>query len=186
MATNPAHWPRNIMTYDQFIAWDDRRIRRLKRERKRGPRPRKPKAVRPPTVLPIVRVVRAADGALLQAFYRRGTREVPIIQAPPPLQVEGRKPRVKNGYGYQSSTTRLAWRRGDPCAYCGDRSNTWDHITSRKRGGDHGEENLIRSCHSCNHEKSSRTLLMFLAVRAQRKAAGTWRKLPPSRLSKRP
>ena len=90
----------------------------------------------------------------------------------------------KKGHGIKPGYARASWMRADPCAYCGGVADTFDHLEPRKWGGDHSEGNLARACHSCNHEKSSRSLLMFLAIRAQRKAAGTWRRLPPLRLRK--
>lgn len=72
-----------------------------------------------------------------------------------------------------------AWMDSDPCAYCGEPGDTYDHITPRKRGGGHDEGNLARACSSCNYEKSSRELLMFLTLRAQKKQDGTWTKRAP-------
>jgi 5-methylcytosine-specific restriction endonuclease McrA len=94
------------------------------------------------------------------------------------------KMRHRSGQGFVSAKARLAWMRGDPCAYCGAPADTWDHLNPRKRGGNNSDNNMARACHSCNHEKTSRTLLMFLVIRAHRKAAGTWKRLPGLRLNR--
>lgn len=92
-----------------------------------------------------------------------------------------RRPQRKaRGEGRCSGYARAAWMLGDPCAYCGGRADTFDHIEPQKRDGSHAEDNLARSCFSCNAEKSSRPLIRFLTIRAYRKALGTWkpRKVP--------
>lgn len=53
----------------------------------------------------------------------------------------------------------------DPCSYCGQISDSIDHIDPVSRGGDNLFTNLTGACLSCNQTKSSRTLLYFLAVR---------------------
>lgn len=103
--------------------------------------------------------------------YRRGF--------PMPTEYKGpaapaKKRRKARGRGYESAKVRLVWMLSDPCAYCGEAADTWDHIVPRKAGGDHGDDNLCRVCFPCNAEKTSRALLMFLTLRAQRKADGTW------------
>lgn len=92
-----------------------------------------------------------------------------------------RRRRRSNGSGYGPGRVAAVFMAGDPCAYCAEPADEWDHIEPRKRGGDH-VGNIVRACHSCNHEKSSRPLLLFLALRARRRAAGTYRRLPASRL----
>ena len=100
-------------------------------------------------------------------------RDVRRESAPP------KRVRRTSGAGYNAAKVRLTWMLADPCAYCGEKADTWDHITPRKRGGDHSDDNLCRVCFPCNAEKTSRELLMFLTLRAQRKAAGTWVKRDP-------
>lgn len=90
------------------------------------------------------------------------------------------KPR--EGWGWKRKEAR--WMDNDPCVYCGGPADSYDHLEPRKRGGTHDVDNLARVCHSCNHEKSSRTLLMFLALRAKRKAEGTYKRLPSLRLKR--
>lgn len=90
--------------------------------------------------------------------------------------VPPRKRRAPKGTNFQNAKIRLAWMRSDPCAYCGEQSESWDHIEPRKRGGNNADDNFVRSCLSCNIEKTSRTLLMFLAVRAKKKRDGKWNK----------
>lgn len=94
---------------------------------------------------------------------------------PDPPESEPERKRYQSGEGYVAAQKRLTWMLGDPCAYCGGPADTWDHITPRKRGGGHSDDNLCRVCFPCNSEKSSRTLLTFLAIRAKRKAAGAWK-----------
>lgn len=80
---------------------------------------------------------------------------------------------------FSGARKSVAWMDSDPCAYCGETGDTYDHITPRKRGGGHDDGNLVRACSSCNYEKSSRELLMFLTLRAQKKQDGTWTKRAP-------
>lgn len=60
----------------------------------------------------------------------------------------------------------MAYRAGDPCAYCGFPSEHWDHMESRHRGGPNHPDNLIRACRSCNVSKRTRSPLQYLAARA--------------------
>ena len=105
--------------------------------------------------------------------------EVFVEDVPEVATFPAKKRRAKKGAGYNAAKVRLAWMRADQCAYCGEKADTWDHITPRKRGGDHSDDNLCRVCFPCNAEKTSRELLMFLTLRARRKAAGTWVKRDP-------
>ena len=45
------------------------------------------------------------------------------------------------------------------CQYCNTRSSelTLDHVTPRRRGGNHAWENLVSACRACNHRKAGRT-----------------------------
>lgn len=115
-----------------------------------------------------------------QARNRPIPVDLPTALTTPPAQ--GKRPRAKRGDGWTTRRAMARWMDADPCAYCGGPADEYDHIEPRKRGGGNGEENLVHACHSCNHEKSSRPLLLFLAIRAQRKADGTWRRLPDRNL----
>lgn len=55
--------------------------------------------------------------------------------------------------------------RSDPCAYCGDRSTTVDHIRPRSAGGRDHWTNLTGSCRPCNEQKANVPLVWFLRVR---------------------
>jgi hypothetical protein len=63
-------------------------------------------------------------------------------------------------YGLAASWASVLLK--DPCAYCGARSATFDHITARALGGDDAEQNLIGACGGCNSSKGARSLLQFL------------------------
>jgi 5-methylcytosine-specific restriction endonuclease McrA len=67
--------------------------------------------------------------------------------------------------------TPIAIDRGfmklDPCAYCGGQGSTFDHIDPRSRGGSPGADNLTRACALCNKDKSSHTLIIWLACRLE-------------------
>lgn len=117
-----------------------------------------------------------------------GPKEPTVVQSVSPVAVPvgmavapAKTKRAKRGEGYMPGQRQAQWMRRDPCVYCGGPSDSWDHIEPRKRGGKH-IDNLARVCHSCNHEKSSRPLLTFLAIRAQRKAVGTWKRMPGLKL----
>lgn len=75
--------------------------------------------------------------------------------------------------------SELAWRVNDPCAYCGNPSNAWDHIDALFTGGRHEVSNLTRACQPCNSAKRTASPLIFLAKRAivlkQRNALGSLR-----------
>lgn len=55
--------------------------------------------------------------------------------------------------------------RGDPCAYCGDRAGTVDHIVAAARGGDGEWHNFTAACQHCNGGKSAKPLLTYLLER---------------------
>lgn len=50
----------------------------------------------------------------------------------------------------------------DPCAYCGDKAGTIDHIEPVVRGGSNSWTNLAAACKSCNSRKAARPLLIAL------------------------
>ena len=52
--------------------------------------------------------------------------------------------------------------RCDPCSYCGKRAATVDHIDALVAGGTVGADNVTASCATCNNEKFTRPLLLWL------------------------
>lgn len=50
----------------------------------------------------------------------------------------------------------------DPCAYCGRRAESVDHIDPIVHGGDGSTDNLTAACLSCNKRKKDRPLLTYL------------------------
>lgn len=54
---------------------------------------------------------------------------------------------------------------GDPCSYCGSTAGSIDHIEPVSAGGSNEWPNLTSSCLDCNRCKTTRPLLIFLAVR---------------------
>ena len=64
------------------------------------------------------------------------------------------RPRVK-------LTKREILRRDEyTCQYCGHQTPhlTIDHVIPRRLGGQHGWENLVAACPTCNHRKGGRTV----------------------------
>lgn len=58
------------------------------------------------------------------------------------------------------------------CAYCNQRRKlTLDHIDPLARGGLHEPENAAAACNECNTRKYDRPLVVWLALRAQERAA---------------
>lgn len=58
--------------------------------------------------------------------------------------------------------------RRDPCAYCGKRGGSLDHITPRALGGSDDWDNLTSACGRCNGRKSDGTVLdVLLGLREQ-------------------
>lgn len=53
----------------------------------------------------------------------------------------------------------------DPCAYCGQRSSTIDHIDGSRQGGENAWPNFTASCRECNSAKAARPLLGYLLSR---------------------
>jgi hypothetical protein len=52
--------------------------------------------------------------------------------------------------------------RNDPCSYCGGVAGQVDHIQAVTEGGSNEWTNLTASCRSCNGQKWTKPLLMFL------------------------
>ena len=52
------------------------------------------------------------------------------------------------------------------CAYCASKAPLEvEHIVPVSRGGEHGPENIVPACLSCNRQKHAKPLLVFLAER---------------------
>lgn len=61
--------------------------------------------------------------------------------------------------------SKRAWYeilKQDPCAYCGGKNETVDHITPRSKGGRNTWDNVAPACYRCNQRKADRSLLVFL------------------------
>lgn len=81
-----------------------------------------------------------------------------------------RKPSLGN-YPTMTALTRrmfdapLLWRHvllQDPCVYCGQGSESLDHIRPLAAGGNNGWTNRAPACHACNGAKGCASLLVFL------------------------
>lgn len=48
---------------------------------------------------------------------------------------------------------------GMDCVYCGDNSNTMDHVIPRIRGGPESMHNVVKSCQKCNSSKGDMDLV---------------------------
>ena len=58
------------------------------------------------------------------------------------------------------------------CAYCNERRHlTMDHIEPLARGGEQDIDNIAAACKSCNSSKGTKSLVVWLASRAQARAA---------------
>jgi hypothetical protein len=55
---------------------------------------------------------------------------------------------------------RHKWKQQNkPCAYCGARADTIDHVMPLVRGGTNYEGNLVPACRRCNSSKSGKTII---------------------------
>jgi 5-methylcytosine-specific restriction endonuclease McrA len=52
--------------------------------------------------------------------------------------------------------------RNDPCPFCGEPSETIDHIHPNSLGGPNGWGNTVGTCARCNNAKNDDSLLGFL------------------------
>ena len=78
-----------------------------------------------------------------------------------------RPPHGKRGsYPTPAMLAEMAYRAHDPCAYCGQPSEHWDHMHSRHRGGYNEPDNLTRACKRCNVNKRTLSPIHYLALRA--------------------
>ena len=109
-----------------------------------------------------------------QTYNRAGTYEKTPTETPQPA-APGNRRGGKPTHGPVSRRARVQgasaqWReiiRNDPCALCGGRGGTIDHIVPRSRGGRAECENIAGTCRRCNSKKGSTSLLMFLQQRSQ-------------------
>ncbi len=68
-------------------------------------------------------------------------------------------------YGDHLWESREPWRRlllNEPCVYCGQAAETIDHIVPQSTGGASSPANLTPACASCNNQKGSMPLVLFL------------------------
>ena len=54
--------------------------------------------------------------------------------------------------------------RDEPCVYCGNPSDSWEHVIPRSLGG-RGDFNRVRACHRCNGARSSKPFLIWMLER---------------------
>ena len=66
---------------------------------------------------------------------------------------------------YRAPTINLDGIYGAPCVYCGEYSNTVDHIMPIARGGLHVIENLVPACGKCNGSKNAKLLTEWDPIR---------------------
>jgi 5-methylcytosine-specific restriction endonuclease McrA len=52
--------------------------------------------------------------------------------------------------------------RDDPCYFCGEPGESWDHLFPLSKGGKHAWYNLVRACNACNHAKADFCVTYFL------------------------
>ena len=55
----------------------------------------------------------------------------------------------------------------DPCAYCNGVGGTKEHIVPASEGGSGGWWNIASACPTCNHERGSKPLLIYLFERSK-------------------
>lgn len=58
-----------------------------------------------------------------------------------------------------------AWRKADPCVYCGRPSGCWEHADPLSLGGEDAPDNTVRACDRCNGRKGQRSALLYLLHR---------------------
>jgi 5-methylcytosine-specific restriction endonuclease McrA len=80
------------------------------------------------------------------------------------LEMKARRPR---GPERRDTIDYMAILDCDPCSYCGESSNSADHIVPVSAGGSVSWENLTGACRSCNSRKQKRPLLTYLLERVE-------------------
>jgi 5-methylcytosine-specific restriction endonuclease McrA len=68
----------------------------------------------------------------------------------------------------QDDDQYLALVRSDPCSYCGEPSDTLDHIVPRYVDDDDDWSNLTAACMRCNTGKGRNSLLVYLGMKLAR------------------
>jgi len=61
--------------------------------------------------------------------------------------------------GYNATYRRLRLQvlaTGEPCAWCGGRADTADHLIPLAYGGQNELDNLVPSCSRCNYRRGGR------------------------------
>ena len=76
---------------------------------------------------------------------------------------------------------KYSWCGADPCVYCGQPSNTRDHILPLSRGGVPNWTNWAPACRTCNGNRSNRPLLVWLIVLDRKRRGKELAKLHRSR-----
>ncbi len=94
---------------------------------------------------------------------RRANAKNPAAKAARQLKRRG----LLRGPGMSSAEWRqLVASYSGLCAYCsGGGPLEIEHIVPVSRGGEHGPDNIVPACRSCNSRKHARPLLVFLAER---------------------
>lgn len=85
----------------------------------------------------------------------------------------------------RKSTRRWAKKlRRDPCVWCGEPSDTIDHIDPLRVGGSSSPDNLVGCCYACNYRRRDHPLLHWMLERASMDETGWasywWRDEPTS------
>lgn len=72
---------------------------------------------------------------------------------------------IKKSAAVTDKEAMLAWETivsNDPCVYCGNSFENFEHIEPLSKGGEHSPENLVSSCESCNKSKSDKSMLLWM------------------------
>jgi 5-methylcytosine-specific restriction endonuclease McrA len=54
--------------------------------------------------------------------------------------------------------------KDEPCVYCGQPSDTYEHVVPRSLGGKN-DGNRVRACEKCNRQRGSRPFLVWMLKR---------------------
>jgi hypothetical protein len=174
--THPAEVAATVVPYAVFIAQHKARLAglpgKLVAAQAIVPRITRPRARQVTTILkqniPVKTERRPDSNRLTLPFERvvdRRRREVAERREARERKVT-RSQRIK-----KEPLVGVEYFRRDPCSYCGGKANQLDHIEPVYYGGAHDAGNITATCWRCNKEKATRSLVVFLARRAQRRAA---------------
>jgi 5-methylcytosine-specific restriction endonuclease McrA len=109
-------------------------------------------------------VERVADFlGLEKCVLRAYIRQIPELNKE--VQRIQQAPYRKRGTTVESTPQYKKRLRCDPCAYCGNYSDTLmtiDHVIPTARGGENHMDNMTSACRECNARKADTTLLMYL------------------------